>query len=181
VRTYVVQPGDSPGSIAASFAGCPKCSRDLIGANTSKPTVTHPNGFVTFKELRAGEKLALPDKWFDPAFDLLPPAYFASLPYADGVTPSPFGELAAVILRDFRALEVAADKVHNANDAVAAIVAAVQPALDSSNAAAKKYARAAVQWTKVSDQRALASALSNAQWALKELYGSMQPPEEHHD
>jgi hypothetical protein len=87
VRQYEVQPGDSPASIAAAHAGCPKCARDLIGVNAHKETVTYPNGFVTFKELRRGEKLNLPDKWWTKEFDELPPAYFAALPYADGVTP----------------------------------------------------------------------------------------------
>jgi hypothetical protein len=88
VRTYVVQPGDSPASIAAQFAGCPKCARDLMGAvNGHKETVVYPNGFVTFRELRAGETLNLPDKWWSKEFDQMPPEYFATLPYADGVTP----------------------------------------------------------------------------------------------
>ena len=89
MREYVVQPGDSPASIAAqdAHAGCPKCSRDLIAANPHKATVTYPNGYVTFKELREGEKLNLPDKWWSKEFDELPPAYFASLPHPDGVTP----------------------------------------------------------------------------------------------
>jgi hypothetical protein len=49
--------------------------------------VVHPNGFVTFKELRAGERLELPEKWFDGSMDDLPSSYYAALPYADGVTP----------------------------------------------------------------------------------------------
>jgi len=89
VRVYEVQPGDTPASIAAqdAMAGCPKCSRDLVVVNPHKETVTYPNGFVTFKELRAGEKLNLPEKWFNGELDKLPPSYFAALPYADGVTP----------------------------------------------------------------------------------------------
>jgi len=89
VRTYVVQLGDSPASIAArdDMAGCPKCSHALIAANPHKDTVVYPNGFRTFKELRAGEVLNLPEAWFDGSMDALPPSYFAALPYADGVTP----------------------------------------------------------------------------------------------
>lgn len=145
MRTYTVRPGDSPASIASrdEHASCPKCAKDLILANGHKETVVHPNGFISFKELRVGEVLNLPEKWFDPGFDLLPPAYFASLPYADGVTPSPFGEDAPGILRDFRALDVAAEKLRaltamenqafakNVSDVAEAIDAAVEPALHS--------------------------------------------------
>lgn len=89
MRIYEVQPGDTPASIAAqdAHAGCPKCSIDLIAANPHKPTRTHPNGYVTFRELRAGEKLNIPDKWASKEFDALPPSYFAALPFPDGVTP----------------------------------------------------------------------------------------------
>jgi hypothetical protein len=69
-----------------AHAGCPKCSRDLIAANPHKPTVTHPNGYVTFRDLHAGEKLIIPDKWASKEFDALPPSYFAALPHPDGVT-----------------------------------------------------------------------------------------------
>jgi hypothetical protein len=69
------------------MAGCPKCAIDLIRANSHKRTRTLPNGYVTFEELRAGEKLMLPDKWFNGELDAMPPEYFAALPYADGVTP----------------------------------------------------------------------------------------------
>ena len=69
------------------MAGCPKCSRDLIAVNPHKKTRTYPNGFVTFVDLRPGEVLNLPEKWFDGSMDALPPEYYASLPYADGVTP----------------------------------------------------------------------------------------------
>jgi hypothetical protein len=169
MRTYIVQAGDSPANIASKpeMAGCPKCaSRDLVPANPHKETVIHPNGFVTFKSLRVGEKLNLPDKWFEPGFDLLPPAYFGSLPYADGVTPSPFGELAPVVLRDFKALDVAADKVRallsadneafarHADHAATAIHDAIQPALASSIASAVQYAQAAESSLKRVIQRA---------------------------
>jgi hypothetical protein len=87
VRAYVVQVGDSPAKIAIAFAGCPKCARDLVEANPHKPTVVYPNGYRTFTELKAGEVLDLPEKWFDGTLDALPSEYFAALPYADGVTP----------------------------------------------------------------------------------------------
>jgi hypothetical protein len=107
MRLYEVQPGDSPGSIAAEFAGCPKCSRDLVAEHPERETITFPNGYKTFKQLRAGEKLRLPDKWFTPEFDQLPPAYFASLPHYDGVTPSKLGLAAAGILGDYATLDAA--------------------------------------------------------------------------
>jgi hypothetical protein len=215
MRTYIVQIGDSPASIAArdDMAGCPKCARDLVLANPSKETVAYPNGFLSFKELRVGEQLCLPEKWFEPRFDLLPPAYFASLPYADGVTPSPFGEAAAGVLRDFRALDVAADKIcvlatmderafaSNMHDAADAINATLDPPLASSNVAAVEFAQAArgalksaiqcgqmLQMSidmnatefpakaRADVQNALVLALKNAQFAMKELYATMQPP-----
>lgn len=90
MRTYVVQPGDSPASIATrdDMAGCPRCARDLIAANPHKCTRTLPNGYITFEELRVGETINLPDKWFDGTLDRMPPSYFASLPHPDGITPS---------------------------------------------------------------------------------------------
>ncbi len=90
MRTYVVQAGDSPARIAArdAMAGCPKCSVDLIRANAHKPVIKHPNGFLSFRELRVGETLWLPDKWFSGELDELPPEYFAALPHPDGVTPT---------------------------------------------------------------------------------------------
>jgi hypothetical protein len=75
------------------MAGCPRCSRDLIAVNSHKPAVTHPNGFRTFKELRAGERLNLPDRWFDGSLDRMPPTYFAALPHHDGVTSGVSGAL----------------------------------------------------------------------------------------
>jgi len=87
VRTYTVKPGDTPAKIAIEFAGCPKCARDLVLANPKKGRVVYPNGFLSFRDLRAGERIFLPDKWFSESFDRLPKAYFAALPYADGVTP----------------------------------------------------------------------------------------------
>ncbi len=156
MRIYVVVAGDSPAGIASrdDMAGCPKCARDMVmhSGNAHKERVVHPNGFVSFKELRIGEQLVLPEKWFEPRFELLPPAYFGSLPYHDGVTPSPFGEAAAGVLRDFKALDVAADKLRaltemgdqafasNVSDVAEAIDAAVGPALSSSNEAAARYA-----------------------------------------
>ncbi len=86
MRTYTVAANDSPASIAARFAGCPRCGSDLIGANPSKPAVTLPNGFRTFQSLRIGETINLPEAWFNGQHDALPAAYFARLPNADGVS-----------------------------------------------------------------------------------------------
>lgn len=105
MRTYVVKPNDSPGSIAAqdSMASCPKCSIELPRVNAHKPTVRHPNGYVTFKDLRVGEVLNLPDEWFDPAREDLPATYYRILPYVDGVTPGSLGDA----LGDFPELDAA--------------------------------------------------------------------------
>lgn len=110
MREYVVRPGDSPASIASrpEMAGCPKCSRDLIAVNGHKPAVTHKNGYRSFREMSVGERLILPEKWFDGSLDALPPAYFAALPHPDGVTPSAYGVSG---LGDQAALDVAAAKV----------------------------------------------------------------------
>jgi hypothetical protein len=70
------------------MAGCPRCARDLVAVNAHKLAVVHPNGFRSFKDLRVGERLNLPDRWFDGSMDHLPPSYFAALPHHDGMTPS---------------------------------------------------------------------------------------------
>lgn len=111
MREYIVRGGESPALIAARFAGCPKCARDLVAVNPHKKAVVHPNGFATFDELRAGEKLNLPDKWFSKEFDELPPKYFKALPHPDGRTPSVLGALASGVLNDFAALDEAAARV----------------------------------------------------------------------
>ena len=85
---YEVRAGDSPAKIAIQYAGCPKCAIDLVLANPHKPSVTYPNGFRTFQSLRAGERLRLPDKWFNGTLDAMPPSYFAALPHPSGVSGS---------------------------------------------------------------------------------------------
>jgi hypothetical protein len=107
VRVYTVQHGESPASIAIKFAGCPKCSADLVKANRHKQIIRYPNGFTTFRELHAGERLYLPDKWFSKEFDELPPVYFKALPHPDGVTPSTLGDRAAGVLGDYAQLDTA--------------------------------------------------------------------------
>ena len=109
LRQYVVQHGDSPASIAAqdSMAGCPRCGIELARVNKHKPSIVHPNGFVSFQELRVGETLNLPDEWFHPAREELPPAYYRILPHADGVTPGSLGDA----LGDFPELDTAVSAV----------------------------------------------------------------------
>jgi hypothetical protein len=92
VRIYTVQSGDTPSSIAArdDMAGCPKCAKDLVEANTHRASVRHVNGYLTFAEpLVAGENLWLPDKWFDGTLDRMPRSYFDNLPKV----PAGLGEL----------------------------------------------------------------------------------------
>jgi hypothetical protein len=86
MREHVVQPGDSPASIAAAYAGCPKCAKDLVALHSHRPTISYPNGYKTFREMSAGERLALPDKWFNGSLDALPSSYFAALPHPNGTT-----------------------------------------------------------------------------------------------
>ena len=108
-----MRPGDSPASIAArdEMAGCPRCSRDLVHSNPHKEAVVYPNGFLSFRDLQVGEKLNLPEKWFDGSMDSLPRSYFAALPHPDGVTPSKLGLSAAGVLGDYSTLDTAAAKV----------------------------------------------------------------------
>lgn len=158
MRQYVVQPGDSPASIAAQdqHAACPKCAIDLVMANPGKERVVYPNGFTTFKDLRAGEILDLPDKWFTAAFDQLSPAYFKVLPFADGKTRGSIGALG-----DYPDLDVATSKVaalaamdnatfaNAVGDAGSAINAAVREAYGSPNtvaATAAQSVQAGTQW-----------------------------------
>lgn len=107
MRQYVVQPGDSPATISIEHAGCPKCAIDLIRSNPHKPTKTLPNGFTTFRSLTSGETLNLPEKWFDGTLDTRPRAYFAALPFSDGLTPSTLGLAAAGVLSDYATLDEA--------------------------------------------------------------------------
>jgi len=131
VRVYEVRPGDSPASIAAANAGCPKCARDLIGVNAHKQTRTYPNGFVTFTELRAGEKINLPDKWWSKEFDELPPSYFAALPYADGVTPGKGALGAPPYSAELVAAAKAADAAIGADDEYCVSVARTGSAVNA--------------------------------------------------
>ena len=108
MREHVVRSYDSPARIAIEYAGCPKCARDLVASNPHKEAVTFPNGFVTFKDLRPGERLNLPDKWFNGELDNRPKSYFAALPNPDGKTPSSLGLAeAAGILGDFTSFDSA--------------------------------------------------------------------------
>jgi hypothetical protein len=97
MRAYEVEPGDSPAKIAIKYAGCPKCTIDLVRANPHKRAVVHPNGFQTFESLKIGEVLNLPAKWFDGSMDALPKSYYAALPHADGRTPGALSQEATVL------------------------------------------------------------------------------------
>lgn len=46
---------------------------------------------MTFRELRVGETINLPDEWFHPARENLPPTYYRILPHHDGVTRGSLG------------------------------------------------------------------------------------------
>lgn len=163
MRQYVVQPGDSPASVAAEHAGCPKCSRDLVKSNPHKQSVIYPNGFLSFQTFAPGETINLPDKWFSPEFDALPFAYFAALPSADGVTPSKLGVAAAGVLGDYATLDSATTHVADLarlNDlefstasaaAAAEISQSVREVISSSNkdaAGNAQDAQASAYWVK---------------------------------
>jgi hypothetical protein len=105
MKTHTVQANETPASIAIFYAGCPKCSADLIKANPHKESITHPNGYKTFSSLLAGEELNIPEKWSNGELDCRPPVYFAALPYPDGVTPSTLGDAAAGVLADYAAID----------------------------------------------------------------------------
>lgn len=111
MRSYVVQPGDSPAKISGKYAGCSKCARDLVRVNAHKPSLKAQNGFTTFKTLHVGETLNLPDKWFSPKFDAVPSRYFSALPHPDGRTPSTLGLAAIGVLNDYSALDSASSKI----------------------------------------------------------------------
>jgi hypothetical protein len=172
MRTYVVQPGDSPASIAArdAMAGCPKCAIELPRVNAHKPAVILPNGFVTFEGLAAGETLNLPDTWFHPAREQLPPAYYRILPHPNGVTRGSLGGA----LGDFPELDAAVSAVaqlaaaddgafaQGAGDASVKVVKAVQEvdAAKSPDAAAKaKLVRDGAAWA-IARNRDLAAAVA---------------------
>lgn len=110
-NTHVVREGETPATIAIFYAGCPKCSRDLVVSNPQKKAVVYPNGYTTFADLKAGDKLNLPDKWFNGELDTRPTAYFAALPSANGVSLSSLGDAAAGILSDYATLDSASAKV----------------------------------------------------------------------
>jgi len=158
-RQYVVQPGDSPASIAAKdfMAGCPRCSCELPRVNLHKPTITHPNGLISFKELRIGETINLPDEWFHPARERLPSTYYKILPHHDGVTPGSLGDT----LGDFPELDAAVSAVaqlaakddaafaQSVGDAGTKIDLAVKEAYGSNKSDAAAQARAvgdATRW-----------------------------------
>jgi hypothetical protein len=89
------------------MASCPKCSIELPRVNAHKPTTVHPNGYVTFRDLRVGETINLPDEWFHPARENLPPTYYKILPHHNGVTRGTLGGT----LGDFPELDAAVTAV----------------------------------------------------------------------
>lgn len=113
MRVYTVQAGDTPASIAArdDMAGCPKCAIDLVRANPHKPAITHPNGFATFRDMRAGERIWLPEKWFNGDLDSRPRRYFAALPHPDGMTHGTLSGGFEGVLGDYATLDQASMQV----------------------------------------------------------------------
>jgi hypothetical protein len=93
VRVYTVQgQGETAASIAAKdeHAGCPRCGKDLVAVNGHRVSVVRPNGYVDFRDpLVPGERLWLPDRWFDGSLDREPRSYFDSLPDPTGLGAAP--------------------------------------------------------------------------------------------
>lgn len=136
MHTHIVKAGESPASIAIKYAGCPKCSRDLISENTHKRVVVHPNGYISFAGMREGEELKLPDKWFNGELDSRPRSYFSALPHHDGVT---MGVGAPNVLNDYAALDAAGAKVGAlASLGDQAFAAAVNGAADAVDASVRE-------------------------------------------
>lgn len=205
MRIYTVQPGDTPARIAArdDMAGCPKCSIDLVRANPHKRTRSFPNGYVTFTELREGERLNLPEKWFDGTLDRMPPSYFASLPDPVGLSGT---------LGDYPTLDQATTQVsvldtlddgqfHAVADAVADLIDLAVSGVGTTTAAASatfaKDTHTATAWARQRNQdmgaalasgdragataarydvrNALTSALGSARLCLQSFYGGPGP------
>jgi len=61
--------------------------------------------------MTVGERLILPEKWFNGNLDGMPPVYFMALPYPDGVTPSTLGDAAAGVLADFAELDAIVNQI----------------------------------------------------------------------
>lgn len=205
MRLYEVRAGDSPASIAATYAGCPRCSRDMIAVNAHKPAITKPNGYRTFKNLQVGEKINLPDKWFNGDLDRLPASYFAQLPHHDGVTPTPgrVGALGDPASDAVAALSLVDDRTFSmgVGPATTLIDQSVAPADGSSNPGVAAYASAthiatasarqhnqdlqaaldagnqpAVTAARQNVQADLTAAVASAGLALQAIYGGPSAP-----
>ncbi len=190
MREHTVRPDDSPARIAIEYAGCPKCARDLVVANPHKEAVTYPNGFVTFKNLRAGEKLVLPAKWFSKEFDERPKSYFAALPHPDGKTPPSLGLAAAAgILGDYGAFDSAASTIaalaslspqsfSNAVDAACTLIdQSVREADGSANPGIAAYAQAvhlSTNAARQANQTLVAALTSGDQVAIAKARADIQ-------
>lgn len=202
MRTYVVQEGDSPARIASrpDMAGCPKCSLEMPRANPGKPSITHPNGYVTFKDLRVGEVINLPDEWFHPARENLPATYYKILPHHNGVTR---GSLGGALGDSSPELDTAVAKVAQLaamgdaafTQAVGAAGAAIDASVRGADAAQARVVTDATRWAwqrnrdlaaavaandratvtraRLDIQNALATALGNVKLAILPAY----PPE----
>ena len=148
------------------MAGCPKCSCEIPRVNTHKVAVTHPNGYVTFKELRVGETIHLPDEWFHPARESLPATYYKILPHHNGVTRGTLGDSpeldpAVTAVARLAAMGDAAF-VQAVGDAGAKVDAVVKGA----DAAKAKLVRDATHWAWVRNRDLAAAVAANDRAAV---------------
>ena len=157
------------------MAGCPRCSCELPRVNLHKPTITHPNGLISFEELRVGETINLPDEWFHPARESLPPTYYKILPHHDGVTRGSLGGT----LGDFPELDAAVTAVAQlaalddksftraVGDAGPRIDASVKEAVGSAASAAKAQAvQNATKWAWNRNRDLVAAVAANDRAAV---------------
>lgn len=91
---YIVQPGDTPSSIAKALTGSTARTAELVRQNPRKPSV-FVGRFLTFQSLQAGEALNLPPTWPNrttPMGDYVHPWRGVGQPTMRGSKPGEWGQ-----------------------------------------------------------------------------------------
>lgn len=127
--------------------------------NLHKKAITRPNGFVTFRELRVGETLNLPDEWFHPAREKLPATYYKILPHHNGVTRGTLGDSPELDPAVTAVAQLAALDDTSFIKAVGDAGKKVDAAVSGADAAKAKLVRDATHWAWVRN-RDLATAVA---------------------